>query len=446
LRDPKIAVVWPLGRVNRPSAASASCTERGEERLKGPVGHATRSSTTRSSAVCSRDKGLPRTPCRQSRSGKRATRSPGALNVNQQNIVNFSGDTYRFFFNTWARDSYNGAGAEMQSVNNDPSISCPNANWNGVTTNYCNGVTADDVVAHEWGHAYTQYTHGLIYQWQPGALNESYSDIWGEVVDSINGAGTDSPAPVRSVGACSSRTRPQPILIINSPEARECAAGGAAFGPPLTFAGLTDNVVQALDEVGTVPGDTSPTNGCTALTNAAAVYGNIAPVARTRIAASPGRPRKTNDCPEREARTTSAVPLSSVRRQVAPSESGNSDGGPATAATHQQATAAATPARTAVRFTGGVSQAIVRGSLASPPFVQPAVATCTSRRFETPSSSLSDSFRTRMKNWTLVPSSGKSAWGVRRTEAQPSLPVRTSAAEDVTSGVERTNTSASRTA
>ena len=43
----------------------------------------------------------------------------------------------------------------MKTVNNDPRINCPNANWNGVTTNYCNGVTSDDVVAHEWGHAYT---------------------------------------------------------------------------------------------------------------------------------------------------------------------------------------------------------------------------------------------------------------------------------------------------
>ncbi len=34
----------------------------------------------------------------------------------------------------------------MKTVNNDPTIACPNANWNGVTTNYCNGVTSDDVV------------------------------------------------------------------------------------------------------------------------------------------------------------------------------------------------------------------------------------------------------------------------------------------------------------
>ncbi|HET9666790.1 MAG TPA: M4 family metallopeptidase, partial [Desertimonas sp.] len=212
--------------------------------------------------------------------------STAGLNTNQLNIVNFSGDSYRFFFNTWARDSYDGAGAEMRSVNNDPTIACPNANWNGLTTNYCNGVTSDDVVAHEWGHAYTEYTHGLIYQWQPGALNESYSDIWGEVVDMINGAGTDAPAGVRSVNACSTHTTPAPLLVINSPEQRVCAAGGAAFGPPLTFAGLTDNVVLALDGVGTFPGpppapDTSTTNGCLPpFTNAAQIAGNIALIDR----------------------------------------------------------------------------------------------------------------------------------------------------------------------
>ena len=204
---------------------------------------------------------------------------PGSLNIDQQNIVNFSGQTYRLFFNTFGRDSWDGAGAEMKIINNDPRINCPNANWNGLTTNYCNGVTADDVVAHEWGHAYTQETHGLIYQWQPGALNESYSDIWGEVVDQINGVGTDSPGGARTVGACSSHTTPLPVLIINSPQSQQCAAGGAAFGPPLTFTGLTGNVVLSLDGVGGA--DTSTTNGCTPpFTNAAQIAGNIALVDR----------------------------------------------------------------------------------------------------------------------------------------------------------------------
>ena len=114
-------------------------------------------------------------------------------------------ESYNLFGSMAGRDSYDAAGAMMRSVNNDPTISCPNANWNGATTNYCNGVTSDDVVAHEWGHAYTEYTSNLIYQWQPGALNESYSDIWGETVDLINGRGSDTPGGLRASdgSACS---------------------------------------------------------------------------------------------------------------------------------------------------------------------------------------------------------------------------------------------------
>ena len=201
---------------------------------------------------------------------------PGSLNADQQNIVNFSGQAYYHFFNAFGRDSYDAAGANMRTVNNDPTIACPNANWNGATTNYCNGVTSDDVVAHEWGHAYTQYTHDLIYQWQSGALNESYSDIWGETVDLINGVGTDSPGPNRSVNACSAFTTPVPQLAINSPAsiAGNYAATAAAFGPALTPAGLTGNVVLALDPADGV--GPSTTDACSPLTNAGAVAGNIA--------------------------------------------------------------------------------------------------------------------------------------------------------------------------
>ena len=199
---------------------------------------------------------------------------PGSLNQDQQNIVNFSGDSYHFFNNAFGVDSYDGEGAEMRSVNNDPTISCPNANWNGATTNYCSGVTSDDVVAHEWGHAYTEYTSNLIYQWQPGALNESYSDIWGETVDLINGAGTDEPGAERTVGSCSTHTPPVPVVEILTPAsiARLCAAASALFGPPVTGAGITGNVVVALTG--------ATTTGCVALSNAAAVAGNIAYVDR----------------------------------------------------------------------------------------------------------------------------------------------------------------------
>ena len=208
---------------------------------------------------------------------------PAALNTDQQNIVRASGEAYHFFLNSFGRDSYDGKGAPQRTVNNDPRISCPNANWNGVTTNYCNGVTADDVVAHEWGHAYTEYTDGLVYQWQPGALNESYSDIWGETVDLINGRMDGDEGDVslkRPDGLCSLHSPALPQLRIVSPAdiAKICATGGASFGPALDSTGITGPVVQGLDDTA-APGP-STTDGCSPLTNPAAVSGKIALIDR----------------------------------------------------------------------------------------------------------------------------------------------------------------------
>lgn len=111
---------------------------------------------------------------------------PGSLDIWQQNEVVATEHSYHFFFQAFGFDGFDNAGSDMITINNAP-INCPNASWNGSTTNYCTGTATDDVVAHEWGHAYTEYTSGLIYAWQAGALNESYSDIWGETIDLLNG-------------------------------------------------------------------------------------------------------------------------------------------------------------------------------------------------------------------------------------------------------------------
>ncbi|MBD3926050.1 M4 family metallopeptidase [Nocardioides cavernae] len=208
---------------------------------------------------------------------------PGTLNQDQQNEVNFTGDSYWFFKNVFNRDSYDGAGHSMTTVNNDGRISCPNANWNGTTTNYCDGVTSDDVVAHEWGHAYTEYTHGLIYQWQAGALNESYSDVWGETIDLINGRLDDGEGDLttkRTDGICATEGPRAVQVVINSPAniAKVCVAGSANWGATPTTTGVTNQVVLGLDAANT---DGPATNdGCTALTNAAAVNGKIGMVQR----------------------------------------------------------------------------------------------------------------------------------------------------------------------
>ena len=187
--------------------------------------------------------------------------------VEADNMIAASGETYSLFKNAFGRDSYDGNGATMDSIFNRGN-GCPNASWNGSFISFCPGTTTDDVTAHEWAHAYTEYTHGLIYQWQPGALNEAYSDIWGETIDRLNGRGGDTPDALRT-GACTSATPAPPTVTILSPAsiAGPRTGGGAAFGPT-TFS-ISGSVV------GVDVGSTSA--GCVApFANAAAVAGNIA--------------------------------------------------------------------------------------------------------------------------------------------------------------------------
>lgn len=112
-------------------------------------------------------------------------------NSPQNNLFIFAGGTWALYKNLFGvADGYDftrppAAGQQQRSVYliNE---ACPNAYWNGDSTNYCPGFDADDIVSHEWSHAYTEYTHGLVYQYQSGALNESYSDIFGETYDLVN--------------------------------------------------------------------------------------------------------------------------------------------------------------------------------------------------------------------------------------------------------------------
>ena len=151
-------------------------------------------------------------------------------------LISATADVYDFFANLsdgqWL--SWNGSDRPMSVVYADENLSCPNAQWTGSYTRFCAGVASDDVAAHEWAHAYTQASHGLIYLWQSGALNEAYSDIFGEAVDLVNGAGTDEPSSVRTSGACSAFSGEQPprlVVIEPASVAGEYPVGGAEFNP-----------------------------------------------------------------------------------------------------------------------------------------------------------------------------------------------------------------------
>lgn len=105
------------------------------------------------------------------------------------NVHNFAGATYDYYANAHGRDSYDNSGGTIISYARIPDFfkgylfMCPQAFWDGSSLNFCPGVAARDVVAHEYTHWVTGETADLIYVYQSGALNESFSDIFGAAVD-----------------------------------------------------------------------------------------------------------------------------------------------------------------------------------------------------------------------------------------------------------------------
>ena len=129
----------------------------------------------------------------------RAEGQPATGNADVDSAYNLAGVTYDYYLNTFARDSYNGTGGPLiATVNFDDGMTCPNAFWNGAQMVYCNGfAVADDAVAHELTHGVTQSEANLFYYVQSGALNESYSDIFGETVDLVQNVTAGDTAGVR---------------------------------------------------------------------------------------------------------------------------------------------------------------------------------------------------------------------------------------------------------
>jgi bacillolysin len=119
--------------------------------------------------------------------------------IDIDNAYDYAGDTYNFYLDNHGRDSLDDAGMTIIStVRYCPdSFNCPFANafWNGSQMAYGEGfAAADDVVGHELTHGVTDFSSHLYYFMQSGAINESFSDIWGEFIDLSNGSGSDTPS------------------------------------------------------------------------------------------------------------------------------------------------------------------------------------------------------------------------------------------------------------
>ena len=99
------------------------------------------------------------------------------------------GATWALFHDVYGRNSIDGAGMTLAgTVHYDKGYD--NAFWNGERMVFGDGdgeifgrFTASlEVIGHELTHGVTESTAGLIYQGQPGALNEHVSDVFGVLV------------------------------------------------------------------------------------------------------------------------------------------------------------------------------------------------------------------------------------------------------------------------
>lgn len=107
----------------------------------------------------------------------------------------YAKQTYDYYKNTFGRESYDNHGSPIVSLTHvnhyGGQDNRNNAAWIGDKMIYGDGdgrtftnlSGANDVVAHELTHGVTQETANLEYKDQSGALNESFSDVFGYFVD-----------------------------------------------------------------------------------------------------------------------------------------------------------------------------------------------------------------------------------------------------------------------
>lgn len=98
--------------------------------------------------------------------------------------------TYDYFLNVHGRNSIDGNGFRLDSyVHHDNNYQ--NAFWDGQRMTYGDGagnsapLTSIDIAGHEITHGLTTNTANLVYQAESGALNESFSDIFGNTIERV---------------------------------------------------------------------------------------------------------------------------------------------------------------------------------------------------------------------------------------------------------------------
>ncbi len=98
----------------------------------------------------------------------------------------YSALVYDWWLSEFNRNSYTNTGTSMLTIVNYSGEGNNNAYWDGsriviwsAGTGWRSLAGCPDVIAHEWGHAFTENGSNLVYQKESGALNESFSDMMG---------------------------------------------------------------------------------------------------------------------------------------------------------------------------------------------------------------------------------------------------------------------------
>ncbi len=111
----------------------------------------------------------------------------GGITVSE--AYDYSGSTYIFYKKIFERNSIDTRGMKLDStVHYGEDYN--NAFWNGTQMVYGDGdgeifqrfTKSIDVIGHELTHGVTQYEAALEYEGQAGALNESFSDVFGSLI------------------------------------------------------------------------------------------------------------------------------------------------------------------------------------------------------------------------------------------------------------------------
>ncbi|MEO5581876.1 MAG: M4 family metallopeptidase, partial [Saprospiraceae bacterium] len=117
----------------------------------------------------------------------------GWISATAASAHNNAGLAYEYYQNKHQRNSINGTGGNIISLVNiteDDGAQMDNAFWDGEAMYYGNGkdaftplAKALDVAGHELSHGVIQSTANLDYDSESGALNESFADIFGRLID-----------------------------------------------------------------------------------------------------------------------------------------------------------------------------------------------------------------------------------------------------------------------